>query len=190
MLEWKVVSPKFTHSHSPPSKYSCFNEKSRGVLGAFVAGPENKSRTQKKNHISGDCAFVVRKAHVEHLLHPVGFHIRVRLGTCERHVKQRAVDRGGSAPASSRGKCDENSPREPYLLVQETNRRDRESLCGEWPDIGKTEDSGAGFGNCRTGPDSFGRFFRRTLRLPLCLLECAAQAVQRSAHSMTEGLRS
>ena len=84
----------------------------------------------------------------------------------------------------------ENSPRAPYLRVQQKNRRDREIGCAQWPDSSKRENCGAEFGNCRTEPESFGRFFRRGLRQSLCVLECAAQAVQRSPHSMTEGFRS
>ena len=76
----------------------------------------------------------------------------------------------------------------PYLPVQETNRRDGESVCARWPETVKAENCGAEFGNCRTEPDSFGRFFRRRRRR-LLRLECAAQPVQRSPHSMTEGLR-
>jgi hypothetical protein len=74
----------------------------------FVAGASGGTGASK-NHKTARSALVFHQAHVEHMLRAEGSSFAPGSGLPSGTLRQ-TVDRGGTAPAGSRGKCDENSP--------------------------------------------------------------------------------
>jgi hypothetical protein len=101
----------------------------RRVLALVVAGASGGTGASK-NHRPARSALVSHKAHVEHMLRAEGSSFAPGSGLASGTLRQ-TVRRGGAAPAGSRGKCDENSPRLHKVSQTRKTHRTEENFHGD-----------------------------------------------------------